>query len=419
MKLLEILHNLGIGESEIRIIRYLISNTTASIKINNKIGNQFNTTIGSPQGDALSSILFIVYREQILREWRANLPQPLHPSIILTGYVDDTNFITFSDNEMTKVTNTINQAFANFNMQENVDKRELSRIDEESLKGSSIKILGSLLNEIKDTKRRISLSNAMFYKIKNTWNNQKISLKSKIELYQHLIAPILKYNLAANGMETTQMQEIDTTHRNHLRYMANIKRLPPTDQHHITNMQLYQITNSHPISIDIVRARWSLFGHICRLDQATPARIAMERYFIFQSPDIHAKAGRMKPATSLPKILNQDLKKAQVYLRNQNIKLVTMKDLHDVIELAQDRIKWTQLVEDITAEYQDEQIRKQSHNQIKLSRRPNNEPRTRKWTDRIKDKEEAEEPPVRRRRINEDEMEEIINQIVQGDFMEI
>jgi len=69
---------------------------------------------------------------------------------------------------MTKVTTTINQAFAKYNMQKNVDKRELSKIDEESLKGTNIKILGSMLNEAKDISRRIALANIMFYKIKNT-----------------------------------------------------------------------------------------------------------------------------------------------------------------------------------------------------------------------------------------------------------
>jgi len=163
---------------------------------------------------------------------------------MLTGYVDDTNFITFNDAEMTKVTTTINQAFANYNMQENVDKRELSKIDEESLKGTNIKILGSMLNEAKDISRRIALANIMFYKIKNTWNNRDITLNSKIILYQHLIEPILKYNLAANGINSNQMNAIDTTHRNHIRFMAKIKWTENGNDTRISNMELYRTTHT-------------------------------------------------------------------------------------------------------------------------------------------------------------------------------
>jgi hypothetical protein len=171
---------------------------------------------------------------------------------MLTGYVDDTNFITFNDAEMTKVTTTINQAFANYNMQENVDKRELSKIDEESLKGTNIKILGSMLNEAKDISRRIALANIMFYKIKNTWNNRDITLNSKIILYQHLIEPILKYNLAANGINSNQMNAIDIAHRNHIRFMAKIKwtRNGPLSHIEYGTISNYTHTQSQLISYD-------------------------------------------------------------------------------------------------------------------------------------------------------------------------
>ena len=65
-KLTEILESF-LREDEIRIIRILLSNTTLDIISSSNIRNPINTNIGSPQGDALSGCLFIIYLEKSLR----------------------------------------------------------------------------------------------------------------------------------------------------------------------------------------------------------------------------------------------------------------------------------------------------------------------------------------------------------------
>src|SRR5690349_14911008 len=52
-----------LGESEYRIITYLLSDTTLQVRIRGYLGKEFRTTIGTPQGDALSPALFIIYLE--------------------------------------------------------------------------------------------------------------------------------------------------------------------------------------------------------------------------------------------------------------------------------------------------------------------------------------------------------------------
>ncbi|GFN75339.1 very-long-chain enoyl-coa reductase [Plakobranchus ocellatus] len=59
-KLLEILRDI-IDEDELRIIRFLLSETTIDVKINGANDLMpFTTNIGTPQGDSLSPVLFIV-----------------------------------------------------------------------------------------------------------------------------------------------------------------------------------------------------------------------------------------------------------------------------------------------------------------------------------------------------------------------
>ena len=71
--LLDLLKSL-LPESEYRIVHYLLSNTFLSTRIEGQYGTKFQTTIGTPQGVALSPILFTLYLELALRNHQASIP---------------------------------------------------------------------------------------------------------------------------------------------------------------------------------------------------------------------------------------------------------------------------------------------------------------------------------------------------------
>ena len=48
------------GEDRLRIIIYLLSETTFRVKVGKNISETFKITIGIPQGDALSPVLFLI-----------------------------------------------------------------------------------------------------------------------------------------------------------------------------------------------------------------------------------------------------------------------------------------------------------------------------------------------------------------------
>ena len=85
-----------LDEDEVRIIRYLLSNTTLKVKINGVDGEPFRSNIGSSQGDGLSGKLYTIYFEASLRELRPILDQaqelpPTLPDEAI--YADDADFI--------------------------------------------------------------------------------------------------------------------------------------------------------------------------------------------------------------------------------------------------------------------------------------------------------------------------------------
>merc|ERR1712196_749490 len=80
---------------ELRLIQYLISETTMQVKIGKEYGEKFKTIIGTPQGDALSPLLFLIYLEEIIRT--AGLEEKLQQRDLIYAYADDVNFAMFED----------------------------------------------------------------------------------------------------------------------------------------------------------------------------------------------------------------------------------------------------------------------------------------------------------------------------------
>ena len=51
------------------------------------------------------------------------------------------------------------------------------------------------------------------------------------------------------------------------------------DEPMVTCQEIYTQTDSVPISVELTERRWTLLGHILRLDPETPANKAMVQYF--------------------------------------------------------------------------------------------------------------------------------------------
>eukprot|EP00117_Sycon_ciliatum_P016972 scpid110422/ scgid16176/ len=83
----------------------------------------------------------------------------------------------------------------------------------------------------------------------------------------------------------------------------------------------------------VKRARWRLLGHILRLPDECPARMAMEYYF----KDKDAKKWRGRPRTTIQSILLADLK------ISGNGQLDNLHDLQRLHQIAQDRGSWKEL----------------------------------------------------------------------------
>ena len=115
---------------------------------------------------------------------------------------------------------------------------------------------------------------------------------------------------------------------------------------------MYALTETRPLSIDITRARWKMFGLVLRMNEKTPARKAMN--FFFQVPTRHKKFKGRKRATIVT-TLNRDIERTTK--RYDDFKLPQLRtelDLRNIRVKASNRRHWKKIVMMVTnAAYSD------------------------------------------------------------------
>ena len=311
------------------------------------------TTVGTPQGDGLSPILFNVYLEAALKELRPKLPptQRLTRELI---YADDMDLICHSEQEARNYVPIISNTLSQWNLKVNETKTEITVIERTKNEWKNVRKLGNLINEEEDIKRRKILAQNAFRDLLNIWYRQNlISERKRICLYEALVLPILLYNCGTWGLTKKNLESLDALHRKQLRRVIGV--IWPE---RINNQDLYERCRVRPVSLRIKQQRWKLFGHILRRDDNIPAQTAMKEYFNT------GKKYRGQTPTSLPSTLSADLQTYHHLLQsapellspqpptNVPLHIKTEQDLLALKSLAQDRdawrniTKWIQLPED-------------------------------------------------------------------------
>ena len=329
MKILE--EEVSLDEDELRLCRILLAETSIQVKFKDVISSLFKSNIGSPQGCSASPIFFIVLLNKALVDLKSKVPfsRPIEDTGFPEDaeYADDTDFISTNMEYLSNLLPYVEKEFGAYNLIVNADKTEKTTLSDSKKEWKSVKKLGSLLNEEEDIKRRMQLATVQFAKLSNIWKTKGIALKTRLRLYNALIIPIITYNAGTWGLTSAQSNKIDVYHRKQLREVLRIKW-----PNKISNDKLYDICNVvEPLSTKIARLRWSLFGHILRLNDEVPAKKAM---FLYCKQE---KGKRGRPKTTLP-----------VLLWNESKKVLGKKPSLDVfLSIAEDRYKWRAFSESV------------------------------------------------------------------------
>jgi len=148
------------------------------------------------------------------------------------------------------------------------------------------------------------------------------------------------------------MDKLDSFHRSQLRRLLGIYY-----PRHIGNRELYAQTNTEPISVEVLRLRWTALGHNLRLPKETPANRAMQQHFqrrTNNSEPTRKATRRGRLLTTIPRLLDKELKALPDRNRMEHFNVQTLTTVHDLEKLrlkAQNRLLWSKGVEAVTNAY--------------------------------------------------------------------
>ena len=304
-KLMHILKDqVKLDEDSLRLVEALLKDTTLRVRLDGKLSEPFSTSIGTPQGDCLSPVLFIVYLEATLRELRATAPKRCEADIKYKVpseaiYADDTDFISLSKAWLKELLEFVPPILAEYYLIANKEKTDWQTMSKDSDEWKTCKKLGALLWDKADISRRRSLAAATFKKLDKLWlHHQVVSQKVRVELFRAYVEPILLYACGTWGYTSLELESLEAFHRRLLRRAINV-RYPDS----ISNSALYKTTGISPLGVTITKTRWELFGMMLRLPDDAPARQSMALY---TKPPGKAKRGA--PVKTLPVLIQDDLK---------------------------------------------------------------------------------------------------------------
>jgi hypothetical protein len=330
--LLDVLKNkVGICDDSLHIIKVLLSNTTAQIKLNGKLSDPFKTNIGVPQGDGLSPVLFPIYLEAAMDD----LPSTLKSENLIQStnifYADDCDFINCDVEVINAVKSRGPEILARWNLKMNPDKTEEFQIDNKLKEWKHSKKLGTILGETEELEARMNKATQKLYECKALWKKKHgMSEMLKIRLFKVFIQSVLLYNCGTWALTRENLEKLERFQRNTLRKILNIHY-----PNKISRKAIYKRTKVEKLEPQIAKARLDLFGKMLRGDCNSPALFWLREYF----DTTNLKARRGKICTNLLKILQQDMKDANYCLNNT-------EDLNKLIYIARRQSEtWSAIVE--------------------------------------------------------------------------
>ena len=338
---------------ELQIVRVLLDQVKYSIKLENELGEAFTTNIGSPQGDGISALFFIIYLAISLKKYNENTNSASwsddhgyaksvqNTDQLLPTHLLDHNYYTFTNQQFTldqqyaddigwastqnSIIDHIEQEIPTIledrNLQINATKTEryaISRHSNDDWK--QCKYIGSLLGTEEDIARRKKLANFAYQCLKSIFTNKHVTTDTKLRVFSALIESIFLYNSELWGTNKSIEKKIDTFQRNLLRLILQISW---KKGNWLSNVDLYAKTKVQPWSKTIAKRRLRFFGHVARLDDKAPAKLALyEAIRKTKHPQ-----GRQK--TTLIGTIKKQLEQLGI------------SDFHEAIFTAQDRNVWT------------------------------------------------------------------------------
>ena len=278
--LMEVLSRNEIDEKDLKLIRNLYWQQTASIQTDEGQSSSFPIKRGVRQGCVLSPPLFNVYTNEIFKE------SDELPGIKLLGeyinnlrYADDTVLLAESEEELQKLVDAVKEGSLKFGLEMNTKKTKMMIIRRDVNDGSKVEIkvdgvileqvesyqyLGQLITEDgrceKDIRRRISIAKTNFLKMKNVLTTKKLSMKTRKKILYCYIISTLMYAAETWIINVADWKRIEAFEMWALRKMMKVSYT----EHKSNEAVLKQANHKRKIKSEILLRKAKYLGHALR-----------------------------------------------------------------------------------------------------------------------------------------------------------
>lgn len=340
--LFDIMNEFGIPTKLINLTKATLTDTRCKILVDNTLSDVFSIVTGLRQGDKLSTILFNLALEKVVRAMSINWAGTIfYTTNQLTAFADDADLIgrgTLAvkepfiemEREACKVGLVVNEEKTKYLALERSQGSRMGQnvtIDTYNFEVvQSFKYLGSMLNVTSDIgeeiKMRITQGSRSFYALKHLFKSSLVSRATKLRLYKTVVRPIVMYGCETWSMTSKQEQMLNCFERRILRSICG-----PVHEadgwRRRTNMELSEIFGNNFITAAVKSARLRWAGHVARMNDDRTAKKALDRKFEGRRP-------RGRPRKRWVDCVVEDTRSLGVV---------------DWRSLAEDRNEWRKLVE--------------------------------------------------------------------------
>ena len=328
----------GIPPKIINIARNMYQGMQCRVVHDGQLTQPFEVTTGVRQGCLLSPFLFLMAVDWIMRQATEGRQNGIQWSPFTQlddlDFADDIALLAHRLDQSQNKLHEVATAAAQTGLQISIKKTKVLRANTQnktpiSLNGQdlgevqSFTYLGSEVNGEGGTERdvaaRISKARVAFGMLGNIWRESKISLHTKLRLFNSNVKSVLLYGAESWKLTKGLIHKLQTFINICLRRLCNI-RWPMR----ITNAELWERTKEVKVEQEIKKRKWRWIGHTLRKPKESINRQALQ-----WNPQGKRKRGR--PRTTWRRVTMGEMEK-EGYTWNQ------------LGNVAQDRTKWRAVV---------------------------------------------------------------------------
>lgn len=285
---LQILNERNVPRYLIELVSDLNTNTRTQIVAREGLTDVIVINRGVRQGDSLSSFLFNLVMDKLIRSVRPRRGYMMgNRSVNVICYADDAVLVADSEDELQRILHVFNLTAKEYNMKVSAKKTKSMVVSRYPIRcklevdGSMVeqvmefKYLGALLTSVKDLGTEVQDQAIKAARVAGclnemVWRNKYMALESKVRVYKTIVRPVLTFAAETRAETKRTKQQFRTVEMKVLRKVAGY-----TMWDRQTNEAIRELCGVQDVAkwTKVRRRKWS--EHVERMDGERLAKICM------------------------------------------------------------------------------------------------------------------------------------------------